>query len=102
MSTGYKHSKETREKISKAHKGRKKSPETCRKLSKAISGSGVDYVVTEPNGTSHIVTNLKEFCVKHWPDNYKNAQSYINITAKTKGTFFKGWTSRFASEVNKG
>ena len=108
---GYKHSTETKRKISEAKSGenhhfygKPRSEEDKRKISEALKGrknrrgTGADYIVKDPQGTVYIVKNLRDFCKQQWPDDYKNAQSYINITAKTHGTFFKGWTSRFVED----
>lgn len=71
-------SQETRDKISKANKGKKRTPEQKLKYSlnncnkdpavrkkKADSLSKLNYIITDPNGKIYKVKNLSEFCREH-------------------------------------
>ena len=101
MPLGHKHSHETKQKIATALKGRKRSEETKDKIRKSMKGkknrrgTGRDFIVTDPQGNSYYVKNLRDFCRQHFPDNWGNVQCYITLTAKTKGTFLGGWTAQF-------
>lgn len=75
---GRAHSHETRQKISRANTGRvlgERSPEHRKKISQAKTGlkfseqhrnnMSKQWLVTDPSGGAHIITNLAQFCIEH-------------------------------------
>lgn len=80
---------ETREKLSEQRKGKPRPPEMCARLSEANKGKAswfYAYLVTDPDGNTTEITNLKQFCKEH---NLGNG-SMVNV-ANGKRPSHKGW-----------
>lgn len=84
-------SKNTREKMSKSSIGIKHTLETKNKLSKQRMNnnySAKNYILIEPSGIIHTITNLAKFC-KNNPQynlNYNSMRHY-----PTNNNIYKGW-----------
>jgi len=83
---GHKHSEETKKKISKANRGKPKNPDSVKKHNDAISHN---WIVIAPCGTVYEIRNLRAFCRE-----YNLNQGAMNQVGLGKKKAYKGWTCR--------
>lgn len=84
------HSEETRKKIGLAHKGKKLSQEQIeflRKLNTGREGNGKHYVLFSPDGVRTEIYNMSRFC----KENNLSVSSMVQV-ANGKINQYKGWT----------
>lgn len=87
---GHEVTPETREKLRIANTGYKHTPETRAKMSVAKSKT---FIITEPNGTEHLVHGMRAFCREHGLN-----QANLSRIARGEQKQYKGWKARYASE----
>jgi hypothetical protein len=81
-------SQEHRANISIGLQGRVASEETRSKIGQANATKR--FIVTDPDGSEHYVTNLSQFCREHG----LNTPNLLNV-AKGKRPHHRGWTCRY-------
>lgn len=77
--SGSKLSKETKEKIKRAHKGKSLSKEHKAKISNSCSKN--KYKITKPNGTTEIIKNLEKYCKEN---NLTSSNMYAILSGRQK------------------
>ena len=88
---GWRLTPETRAKISAARIGK---PDPTRGVSRPhVKTTNIEYVATSPDGQSHQVSSLPQFCVRHGL-----TASEMRLVARGKAIQHKGWTCRHAAD----
>lgn len=80
-------SEETKQKISKAHKGKKLKEET---LAKMILSRRKERRLVDPNGVLYVFFSIKEFC-----ENHKLSRPDISKVLRGKISQYKGWNIEY-------
>ena len=94
---GFRHSEETKQKMSRARLGKKRTPhseETKLKISK--NKAKYEYEIRDPDGNIYTTQNLNAFCKEHGLH-----QAHMSATARNEGNGYKGWTVKILREIKR-
>jgi hypothetical protein len=92
---GFRHSEETKRKMSKTRAGRKRQPHTPESKLKISQGKAkYEYEIIDPDGNTYTTKSLNQFCKNHGL-----LQSHMSATARGETNGYKGWQARIIQDL---